>query len=282
MVQAIVQERFSNPFWFLTEHFSGARKILNDNLAVIDSFAYKMISDRRAKGVNARNSSSDLLDLFMDTRNDDGSELSDKQLRDVVLNMIIAGRDTTAQALTWSMLLLSTHPEVEEKIRAEALSILGKDDLPTHETLKKMTYSHAVFYEVLRLHPSVPVNMKCCNKTVTLPDGTLCPRGTLVGYSPYSMGRSTAIWGPDAREFKPERWIDASGNLQKASSSKWPAFHAGPRVCLGQNLATHEAITVLSLLVRNFQFEVLPQEFTYGISLTLPMKDGLHVHVISK
>jgi cytochrome P450 len=86
--------------------------------------------------------------------------------------------------------------------------------------------------------------------------------------------------GTDAKEFKPERWLDDQGSLIKASQIKFPAFHAGPRTCLGQNLATQEAVGILTLLVRQFDFDAITgQEIVYADSLTLPMKNGFKVRV---
>jgi cytochrome P450 len=89
--------------------------------------------------------------------------------------------------------------------------------------------------------------------------------------------------GTDAKEFKPERWLDDQGSLIKASQIKFPAFHAGPRTCLGQTLATQEAVGLLTLLARKFDFEAIPgQDIVYADSLTLPMKHGFKVRVASR
>jgi cytochrome P450 len=88
------------------------------------------------------------------------------------------------------------------------------------------------------------------------------------------------VWGPDAKEFKPERWINEKGDLRRETQGQWPAFHAGPRVCLGQNLATLEAIVAIIFLLKKYKFTMLPgQNMTYQVSLTLPMKDGMKVMV---
>ncbi|KAJ3061531.1 hypothetical protein HK102_009078 [Quaeritorhiza haematococci] len=135
-------------------------------------------------------------------------------------------------------------------------------------------------HEILRLYPSVPANVKTNVKDDYLPDGTFIPAYSLVSFFPYAMGRSEKIWGTTAKQFIPERWIDEKGNIKKESPYKWPAFNAGPRTCLGQNLAMFEAVTVLAILLRKFRFEIVPdQTVTYMTSLTLPMRDGLKVHV---
>lgn len=99
-------------------------------------------------------------------------------------------------------------------------------------------------------------------------------------WSPYTQGRSTKIWGEKAKEFYPERWIDEEGGLRREAASKWTAFHAGPRVCLGQNLATLEALVCIAMLLKRYTFKLVPgQDVTYDFSLTLPMRDGMKVYV---
>ncbi|KAJ3215203.1 hypothetical protein HK099_006461 [Clydaea vesicula] len=288
-VQGIVCDRFINPFWFITEFFTGERIELNKNLDIVNTFAKEMIVEARKRNLandhdnNEDVSKNDLLDFFLESKNEDGTPLKDSQLRDVVLNFIIAGRDTTAQALSWGIWEICKNPVVEEKLLKEAKAVIRDKKFPNYEEVKELKYSQAVFYEILRLYPSVPANLKLAVNDDVLPDGTLIPAGSVVSMAPYSMGRLESIWGKDAEEFNPSRWFDISGNLIKESSSKFPAFHSGPRTCLGQHLATHEAITVLSTLVRDFHFELLPnQDITYGDSLTLPMKNPLLVKVCKR
>jgi cytochrome P450 len=111
----------------------------------------------------------DLLDLFMAAKTEEGDPLNDAQLRDVVLNFILAGRDTTAQALSWSFWLLSTRPVIQAKLRDEARKVLGSSRMAAFADMKELVYAHAVFYEVLRLYPSVPTNIKVCNQDDVLP-----------------------------------------------------------------------------------------------------------------
>lgn len=88
-------------------------------------------------------------------------------------------------------------------------------------------------YEVLRLYPAVPGNRKQALKDDVLPDGTVVYKGDEITFQPFCQGRHEKVWGPDAKEFKPERWISEKGDLIKMDGGKFVAFHAGPRVCLG-------------------------------------------------
>lgn len=103
---------------------------------------------------------------------------------------------------------------------------------------------------MLRLHPSVPANQKYALNDDVWPDGTNIKKGDYIVWDPWAQGRSEKVWGPDAKQFKPERWITPEGELRRESQGQWPAFHAGPRTCLGilhliqhvamqLNIATH-------------------------------------------
>lgn len=84
------------------------------------------------------------------------------------------------------------------------------------------------------MYPSVPANQKYALEDDIWPDGTIIKAGYYVNWSPYAQGRCTKIWGPNAKEFYPERWLDEEGNLRRETAGKWPAFHVGPRICLGK------------------------------------------------
>lgn len=149
-------------------------------------------------------------------------------------------------------------------------------------------YTMAVFNESLRLFPPVPVELKECTAPTTFPDGTWLPRGSVVLWVPWSMGRSKQIWGEDADDFRPERWLVEEGEGQTSFLSKsayeFPVFNGGPRSCLGKKMAELLAVDVLATLVWRFDFqEVLVDgisvERLSQNSLTLPMQDGLPCQV---
>ncbi|KAG0038763.1 hypothetical protein BGZ82_010919 [Podila clonocystis] len=276
-------------------------------VAVIDSYAYDAIQKRRHETTDeaARRLGStgreDLLDLFMKWRDDDGQALDDTQLRDVFINFIIAGRDTTAQALSWMYYEVMKNPAVENNIWAELANV----SQPTYESLtKEMRYSNAVFMEALRLYPPVPRNLKTAVADDVLPNGVAVQRGDRIMFSTYAIGRNRAVWGPQAPEFLPERWFEGNAveiekgmlsntvqgpehvwpKVRKESQFKFSSFNAGPRICLGQTFATLEALTVIHMISSRFQFRLVPgQEVPEPVpSLTLPMKNPLMVHVIPR
>ncbi|KAI9491492.1 cytochrome P450 [Zychaea mexicana] len=283
-------ERFIDPFTNLRDAlrpiFHPGSLRIKQHLRVIDDFAYTLISERREQ-LKSGQEYKDLLSRFMNARNENNQTLGDRELRDTVLNFIIAGRDTTAQALSWTFYNLMLHPRIEAKLVAEIHEYLPVEDTiesleapKLYEIIKKMTYAHAVFYEVLRLHPSVPTNVKVALEDDVFPDGSPVKKGDSISWSPYAMGRSRQLWGPDARSFRPERWITETGGLRRENAGQWPAFHAGPRICLGQELATLESLVAIVMLLKRYKFSLVPnQEITYDISLTHPMRYGMQVFV---
>jgi len=211
--------------------------------------------------------------LFMKS----GEAPSDKLLEDLVLNFLIAGRDTTAQAMSWCLWNIMQHPEVEQRILAEADNVFGAGPL-SYEMLSKLDYLQAVISESLRLYPSVPIDPKQALADDTLPDGTWIARGSTVAYSAYSMGRSTRLWGQDAAQFKPERWLAMDA---PPDAYTYPVFHAGPRECLGKRLAMVEMKALLLTVLREVKLTlaVPPEAIRPDLQLTIGMSSGLPCHV---
>ncbi|KAF9436992.1 hypothetical protein BGZ76_002347 [Entomortierella beljakovae] len=276
-LNTIVFNRMFDGFWQFNEWRTGTNKQVAKDKKIINEFALHIVQSRRKNGYSKPQK--DLLQLFMDMDTEDGSKLSDDMLCCLVLNFIIAGRDTTAQALSWMFYLLhrqSADPNVVSSLISEIDDVLLGGE-PSYDSCKKMKYAEACLYEALRLYPSVPRNIKVAVQDDVWPDGTKIHKGEFVAWSSWTMGRSTKIWGPDAKEYNPSRWM--SGD--KPSATKFPGFHAGPRTCLGQQFATIEAVTVMSMLFQKFRFELVDpvKEPGYVPGLTLPMAEGLPVRV---
>ncbi|KAF6260759.1 cytochrome P450 [Scenedesmus sp. NREL 46B-D3] len=241
-------------------------------------------ADMSVKGQGADGGAQDLLSLFMKSKNADGQLLSDKQLVDTVINFIIAGRDTTAQAVSWTLYELLQHPEVEQQLLQELHEVLGALPAgsssrqavhPSYEQIRQLRFTRACFLEALRLHPSVPENIKYAVRAGTLPDGSFIPAGGQLLYSPYVVNRSKTFWGADAEA------VTLVGAPQHALAYSYLSFHAGPRLCLGQRLAEIEGVYVLAGLLARFKFsQVQPgARVGYVFSTSLPMKQGLLVTV---
>ncbi|THG21566.1 hypothetical protein TEA_007940 [Camellia sinensis var. sinensis] len=203
---------------------------------------------------------------------------------DIVISFILAGRDTTSAALTWFFWLISRHPDVENEILKE---INEESEAASFEEVKNMVYTHASLSESMRLYPPVPVDGKEAVDDDVLPDGTVIKKGTRVSYHPYAMGRSEKLWGSNWAEFRPERWLD----MRDAAAGKWsfvardpytyPVSQAGPRICLGKDMAFLMKRVVSGVLRR---FRVVPA-FEEGVEpvfmahLTSKMKGGFPVRI---
>ncbi|CAO3570765.1 unnamed protein product [Mortierella alpina] len=227
-----ISDRPNSANWRLRDWWTGKGDEIKRDSKLVRSFALEIIHQRRREEQEKEDQgdqaprNKDLLQLFMDMSKE-GEALSDEMLIDSVLNFVIAGRDTTAQALSWTFYLMhrsSASPQILEQLVNETDNVLS-GGLPTYESTKHQKYAEACFYEALRLYPSVPKNGKICVQDDVLPNGTKVYKGDRVSWSSYAMGRASSLWGPDAKEYKPERWLSG----EKPSSSKFISFHHGPR-----------------------------------------------------
>lgn len=187
-------------------------------------------------------------------------------LRDEILNIIVAGRDTTASLLTFTIYMLAEHPTILKKLRSEILRVVGASRRPTHDDFREMKYLRAVLNETMRLYPPVPLNTRTAQQATVFrsSDGgppIYVPAGTKTPYGPIVMHRRTDLWGPDALEYDPERFLDE--RLHKYLTPNpfiFLPFNAGPRICLGQQFAYHEASFFLVRLLQTFATIALAPE----------------------
>lgn len=214
----------------------------------------------------------DLLALFVQA---EGQEtFSDSFLRDVVLNMVIAGRDTTACTLSWMFYALSTNPAIQRQLCAEIDEKLPPGQKLTLKSLaaSQMPYLNGVLYETLRMWPPVPSDTKVAVEDDILPDGTTVPRGTQLVFLPFATGHDPKLY-PDPESLRPERWIP----FKTPSPFEFPVFQAGPRICLGMDMAIFEAKLVAVELLRYYNFQLLPgqaEEITHGRKLTMAVNNA--------
>jgi fatty acid omega-hydroxylase len=215
----------------------GYEGALSQGIQVIDTAVYDIIAQalkNRADKQHDRNSKdessqTDIVSLFLDSHKEE-DKFDPKFLRDIVMNFLIAGRDTTAQALSWFVYCLSCNPEVETKIRHEIREKLpclidGTTKFGNLGQVITLVYLEAAVKETLRLYPPVPYNARQAVRDTTLSDGTFLKVGTNVAVPSYSLGRMKNVWGPDAKEFKPERWIDEkTGKLITFSAFKFHMY----------------------------------------------------------
>ncbi|KAL4186138.1 hypothetical protein AMTRI_Chr09g32280 [Amborella trichopoda] len=277
--------RFLMPtsLWKIMRFFNlGSEKELREALVRVDEFAGGVIRERKRELLSDFGKKSDLLTVFMRMRDEEGRAFSEEFLRDICINFILAGRDTSSVALAWFFWLVGQNPGVEEKILEEMRGILGNREVEgppkwRPEEVKKMEYLQAALSEALRLYPSVPVDHKEVREDDVLPDGTELKKGTKVIYAIYSMGRMESIWGEDCLKFKPQRWL-RDGKFTSESAYKFTAFNGGPRLCLGKDFAYYQMKYVASSILYEYHVRVLEgHQVEPKLALTMYMKHGLRV-----
>lgn len=255
----------------------GSEKRLRIAVGVVREFANKVTKEKKLE-LQQKSSldSVDLLSRFLNSGHSD-----DNFVADIVISFILAGRDTTSAALTWFFWLLHKHPRVESEILTE---IKNKSEYPIYDEMKEMVYTHASLCESMRLYPPVPMDGKQAADDDILPDGTFMKKGCPITYHIYAMGRSEELWGSDWAEFRPERWLekDISGRwiFKPRDAYEYPVFQAGPRVCLGKEMAFLQMKRVVAGVLR--RFKVVPVagiEPVYVSYFTAKMKGGLPVKI---
>uniref|UniRef100_A0ACD5X0S1 Uncharacterized protein n=1 Tax=Avena sativa TaxID=4498 RepID=A0ACD5X0S1_AVESA len=272
-------------FWKIKKAFNlGSERRLRESIAIVHGYADRIIRSRREE-MSMGCEKHDLLSRFMASQSESYTETA---LRDVVISFLLAGRETTSSALTWFFWLLSSRPDVERRIRDEVAAVrarraradLGNAGFDLDE-LREMHYVHAAVTESMRLYPPVPFNTLNTQAADVLPDGTAVGAGWFVAYSSYAMGRMESVWGEDAPAYRPERWLDpAEGTFRPESPFRYVAFHAGPRICLGKEMAYIQMKSIVACVLEEFELVVnrkyRPRQVA---SLTLRMADGLPVRV---
>src|SRR5215216_322562 len=218
--------------------------------ATLDEIVYGIISGRR----RSPGEHDDLLALLMEAREEDtGEGMSDKQLRDEVITLFLAGHETTANALTWASYLLSTHVDVARRLQAEVDEEL-EGRVPTASDLPRLPYTRMVIDETLRLYPPAWITNRRA-----IQDDTICgyriPADAILSISPYVTHRDPTLWenpeGFDPDRFAPER---SSGRPHFA----YFPFGGGPHQCIGKGFALLEATLVLALLTQQYELHLVP------------------------
>ncbi|GAV74466.1 p450 domain-containing protein [Cephalotus follicularis] len=273
--------------WRLEKIFGfGSEKRLKKSLEIVENYMNDAIDARK------ESPSDDLLSRFMKKKDVDGNHFPSSVLQRIALNFVLAGRDTSSVALSWFFWLVMNHSEVEHKIIKEISMVLREtrgddhkkwlDEPLDFDEADRLTYLKAALAETLRLYPSVPEDFKYVVSDDVLPDGTYVPADSTVTYSIYSVGRMKTIWGEDCMEFRPDRWLSPEGDRFEPPKDgyKFVAFNAGPRTCLGKDLAYLQMKSVASAVLLRYRLSLVPgHRVEQKMSLTMFMKNGLRVYL---
>jgi cytochrome P450 len=240
-------------------------------IAKMDTAIYGLIASRRQQPDEGGH---DLLSMLMSARDEDtGQQMDDKLLRDEVATLMLAGHETTANALSWTLMLLSQHPDVRQKLAAELQQVLA-GRLPSIADLGSLQYTNQIIKESMRLYPPVAIFGREAAVDTTIGDYEI-PQGTIVTISQWVMHRHPKYFtDPDA--FQPERWTAAFE--KQLPRGVYIPFGDGPRVCIGKGFAQMEAVLLLATIAQRFEldlepdFEIVPQP-----SITLRPATGIRV-----
>jgi cytochrome P450 len=271
-VLAVVSDPLELFFPVLKRMPTPQRRRFDGGVVKLDAIVYGLIEHRRAKGGGETN---DLLSMLLHARDEDGSRMSDKQLRDECMTLFLAGHETTALNLSWTWLLLSKHPAVATKLSRELRDVLG-DRPATFDDLPNLRVAAQIIAESLRLYPPAWSMGREAREDVDV-GGFRIAAGEQVWFCPWAIQRD-ARWFDAPDEFRPERWDgDFAKTLHRYA---YFPFGGGPRFCIGQAFAQMEAVLLLATLARSFRLEVqsVPRVIPEP-SVTLRPKRGLRVRV---
>jgi len=287
VVQRAIAARFFSPFWRVKRWLNiGSERELAIALSVLHNYGRGMVARAKLRHEQGlRRDTSDLLQRYIDYAEEKGNPVSDQEMTEIVTNFLPAGRDTTACLLTWATYEFSRDATLQQRLYDECKDVSFDADTLLSRPLPDLPLLRGLLLETLRLHPSVAVDTKECAQDDVWPTGQRVSAGTMVVYSSYIMGRSTKLWGADALQFKPDRWIDERGQaIKEPSAYKFPVFNAGMRLCVGKAAAMTAATMMLCMAIQQFEFycESSVSDITYDMTISLPIKGGLKMRVKSR
>ncbi|NOK61968.1 MAG: Cytochrome P450 [Chloroflexi bacterium AL-W] len=239
----------------------------------IDNVVEQIVEERR----KAPGDRGDLLSMLMEARDEDGTGMTDQQLRDEVKTLFLAGHETTSNTLTWTFHLLMQHPDIVQKLEAEVDQVLG-DRTVTLADLEQLTYTRHVLDESMRLYPPVWAISRQATEDVEI-EGYTIPAGSVLQMSQWTVHRDPRYFD-DPEAFIPERWETIRADLPKYA---YFPFGGGPRLCIGNNFALMEATIILASIVQHYQLEALPkQEVALQPAITLSPKGSLYARILTR
>ena len=235
----------------------------------LDKIMYRIIGQRRTAGQDA----GDLLSMLLHAQDEDGSRMTDRQLRDEVITLFLAGHETTALALSWTWWLLAQHPQAEAKLHAELNSVLG-GRTPTLENLPKLRYLDHVITESTRLYPPAWGMARLAIEDAEI-GGYMIRKGCGVSLSQWVVHRDPR-WYESPEEFRPERW--EGDLLKRLPRFAYFPFGGGPRQCIGNSFAVMEVALILATIAQKFRLRLLPGHTVAPLaSITLRPRHGIRV-----
>ncbi|MCM3906173.1 MAG: cytochrome P450 [Pyrinomonadaceae bacterium] len=237
----------------------------------LDDIVYRIIADRRASGLDQ----GDLLSMLLGAQDEDGSQMTDKQLRDEVMTLFLAGHETTALTLSWTWYLLAQNPLAEKKFHAELDDVLG-GQLPTLEDLPRLKFTDMIAREAMRLYPPAYGLGREAIEECEI-GGFRVPQKTQVFMFQWATQRDPRFF-TEPEVFHPERWTEEfTASLPKYA---YFPFGGGPRFCIGNTFAMMEIVLVLATIGQRFRLPIVPDHPVSILpAMSLRPKDGIRVVV---
>ncbi|RIB27825.1 cytochrome P450, partial [Gigaspora rosea] len=222
-----------------------------NSVRIINKVSEKLVNEQKKTPTRGK----DLLSLLVKANENlpVDEQLTHKELVSQVMTLILAGYETTSTALSWALYFLAKHPDIQDRLRKEILNVFtNSDHFPTFDEIDQLKYLECVFKETLRIVPPVPALLRH-NLKDEIMNGYVIPKNTPLMIPVYAIHHDPLIWGDDADNFNPSRWVDPEIK-SKISNIHFLTFGAGPKSCLGLKMAHLELKSILSVLIRNFEF----------------------------
>jgi len=267
------------PEWLLHRLPFKRNAEMKEAIDTIRRVSADLIKSKRAKLEKGSRTDVDILSVAIES-----GGFTDEELVNQLMTFLAAGHETTASSLTWATYLLCKHPEAQallrEEIRANLPAISDPTSKITSIQIDNLQYLNAVLNEATRLFPPVALTLREADHDTTI-QGHFIPKGTIVIICPWAVNCCTELWGEDAKEFKPERWMGPGRANTGGAESNYAitTFLHGPRSCIGKDFAKAEFACLLAALVGRFEMELEEPDKKLEIQggITSKPKDGLRV-----
>ncbi|OXV05609.1 hypothetical protein Egran_06623 [Elaphomyces granulatus] len=253
-------------------------KEVNEAADYVRTIARQMIRQKKDKIEQKQNDSVDIISVALES-----GGFSEENLVDQMMTFLAAGHETTATALQWAIYVLCKHPDIQSRLRDEvraSLPSISDESQPpiSASAVDGLPFLSAFCNEVLRFYPPVPLTVRQVANDITIIDSPI-PKGTIMLMFTDTMNRSKEYWGPDADEFKPERWLGPGRAKNGGASNNYAflTFIHGPRSCIGQSFAKGELACLVAVMVGRFQMELKDPNAELEVmrGITQRPKDGV-------
>ncbi|PGH00588.1 hypothetical protein GX51_05687 [Blastomyces parvus] len=277
---------FLFPQWFTRRLPWGINEVITEKTDFLRSLCLDIVREKKAAIKSSKATAKELETDILGTMIL-GGDFSDDELVDQMLTFLAAGHETTASALTWACYLLTKHPDIQTRLRAEIRAGIPSGNSPiTYADLESLPLLNGVCQEVLRLYPTVPMTVRESIRDTTIV-GKHVPKGTRILICPYAINRSPTFWGETGDEFLPQRWIDVkpdgteSVNHHGGAATNFAqiTFLHGQRSCIGKDFARAELRCALAGVVGRFRFEMQDpkQRIRIAGAVTTKPVEGMHL-----